>query len=71
MLPLGQGFCFVLSGELDLLPSHIRKRIGCKSWQMVGFSLDETIKYFADRDLEPGGRGPISGLWERYSRTLS
>jgi hypothetical protein len=53
MLPLGEGFCFLLSGNLDLLPSHIRKRVECKSWEMASFSLDETIKYFADHALEP------------------
>jgi hypothetical protein len=53
MLPLGQGFCFLLSGDLELLPSHVRKRVECKSWEMVSFSLDETIKYFADLALEP------------------
>ena len=67
MLPLGQGFCFLLSGELDLLPSHVRKRIGCKSWQMVGFSLDETIKYFADRALEPV---LVEGLYQACGRGI-
>jgi hypothetical protein len=53
MLPLGEGFYFLLSGNLDLLPSHVRKRVECKSWEMASFSLDETIKYFADHALEP------------------
>jgi hypothetical protein len=52
MFPLGEGFCFLLSGDLDLLPSHVRKRVECKPWEMVSFSLDETIKYFADLNLE-------------------
>ena len=53
MLPLGQGFCFLLSGDLDLLPSHIRKGVECKSWEIVSFSLDETIKYFSGCAIEP------------------
>jgi hypothetical protein len=39
MLPLGQSFYFLLSGDLDLLPSHVRRHVECKSWEMVSFPL--------------------------------
>lgn len=53
--PLGQGFKFLFSGNLNELPisSHSRKAIECKSFPMVKFTIDETQKFFEDLQLEP------------------
>lgn len=52
MLPFEQGFRFLLSGDLRLLPPHIRNRIQCKPLPIINFSLDETLKYLSDLPLE-------------------
>ena len=67
LFPLGEDFSFLLSGTLDVLPNHVRKRVECKSWPIVGFSLDETIKYFADSALNPG---LVEGLYQACGRGI-
>ena len=67
MFPLGEGFRFLMSGDLNLLPHHVRKRVECKSCPMVSFSLDETMKYLADLGLE---RDLVDELYQACGRGI-
>jgi hypothetical protein len=43
-----EGFKFIFTGEISLYASHLPASVTIKSFPLVEFSLDETLKYLAD-----------------------